>query len=72
VHPWADRPDVEDYRQAALEGIEEYMGLVGEMPEPLRVEMRRYLGQFRDRLGGFDQLGPVRLLASLIRHDTVV
>ena len=51
VPPWAEESDVEDYRQAGLEGIEEYMGVVDEMPEPLQAEMRRYLGQFRDRLG---------------------
>jgi hypothetical protein len=50
VPPWVEESDVEDYRQAALEGIEEYMGIVDEMPEPLQAEMRRYLEQFRDQL----------------------
>ncbi len=58
VPSWVDEPDVDDYRQSALEGIEEYIRVVDGMPEPYQAEMRRYLGQFHDRLGGFGLSGP--------------
>jgi hypothetical protein len=57
VPSWADDSDIEDCRQSALQGIEEYSRVVDGMPEPLRAEMHRYLGQFRDRLAGFGLSG---------------